>query len=155
MTIPCHHDYYDAHAAPPCTCLAYLRPNIIYIRGATLHQTGPLIPHLTFHTNNRICLYTWQIHQPSHPNQKKDKYEPLIKQICAQGWIVNPLKVIIAWVRDAIQTKRIKEFNNVHIHMPSIKKSVQNIHQITIKYLTYFVLNTWKLDNKHILVPPL
>jgi hypothetical protein len=35
-----------------------------------------------------------------------------------------------------------------------IKKLMKHIHQISIKYLTYLVLNKRKLDNKHIPVDP-
>lgn len=54
--------------------------------------------------------------------QAKTDKNPLIDKIRAQGWIVNPLKVITTSVRGAIHTNYLEELHSRHIPMTYIKK---------------------------------
>ena len=69
--------------------------------------------------------------------------------IRTQGLNIRPLIVITARVMGAIHTRSIELFENLHIlrFLTSlIKIEMRIIHQITINYLTYLVLNKRKLD---------
>ena len=58
------------------------------------------------------------------------------------------LSTITAGVRGPIHEHSIDQLNKLKISKSIIKTLMKNLHQNAIKYLTYLVLNKWKLDNK-------
>lgn len=90
-----------------CKCLAKLRPDIVYINGATYEQTGPIWP-TPDHTIQIIeSIYTHEKFIDQDIQTKEDKHKSLIHAIRAQEWKIRPL-ITITWVRGAIHTRSSK-----------------------------------------------
>lgn len=134
-----------------CQCLAKLLSKY-YIKGATFEHLGLLFP--TPNLSIQIIIFTFTHDKYIHQTLeiKQNKYNPLINAIQTQGWKVNPLKVITLGVRGAIHTNIVEELKNLQIPMSSIllfKKNMKVMHQTTIKYLMYLVLNENYITNKY------
>ena len=119
-----------------------------------LHTSTPLLPTPT-HTIQFIeFTYCHNIFPEQALTQKHANYDPLLNAIRNKGWKTNPLITIIAGVRGAIHEQSITRLTELKIPKSNIKTLMKNIHQNAIKYLTYFVLNKRKLDNKQNTVAP-
>ena len=70
------------------------------------------------------------------------------------GWKTKPLITIIVGIRGAIHEHFINKLTNLELPKLAIKTLVKNIPHNVIKYLTYFILNKRKLENKQAHVPP-
>ena len=70
------------------------------------------------------------------------------------SWKVNLLITITVGVRGVIHKQSIQVLKHLKIPPNEIKKLMKQIHQISIKYLTYLVPNKRKLNYKQAPVDP-
>jgi hypothetical protein len=93
------------------------------------------------------------IDSPIPPSQRKsNKYDPSCIHKNMMAWKVEPLyHHHIIW---SSSETIIEVLEKLQIHPREVRKLMKHIHQITIKYLTYLVLNKRKLNNNQAPVDP-
>ena len=138
-----------------CQCQAKLWPYILCILGALNQTQTPIAPSHTL-TIQLIEFTSGHNRFLNHAlTRKYTQYDPLFQNLQHHAWKANPLITITSKVRGAIHEHLINELTNLKIPKFNIKTLMKNIHQNTIKYLTYLVLNKIKLDNKqNPILPP-
>jgi hypothetical protein len=79
---------------------------------------------------------------------KANKYKPLIENIVARGWKIDPLIVITAGARAAahIPSMRLLE-DKFEIPMASIRHTFKNINTIAIQFAMSILLHKRRLEN--------
>ena len=135
-----------------CACLAILRIDILGVLGASRDTQPPITQTPTNVIRFIEFTYCHDIFPNTAHNEKTAKYNSLVQTLKIVGWQVNPLITIIAGVRGAIHEQTIKKLEKLKIAKNEIKRLMEHLHQIAIKYLTYLMLNKRKLDNKQ---PPI
>lgn len=102
--------------------------------------------HLLNKNNNQIGVYvggysmTYFDKNSAH-NEKTIQYNPLVHTLKTIGWQVNPLITITAGLRGAIHEQPIKDIEKLKIPKNKIKTPMKHLQHISIKYLTYLILN--------------
>ena len=137
-----------------CQCQAKLRPNILCIIGAPNQTQTPITPSPKYTVQLIEFTYCHNRFQEQALTHKPTKYDPLFSTIQNKGWKTNPSITITAGVRGAIHEHSIDQLNKMKISKANIKTLMKSIHQNAIKYLAYLVLNTRKLNNRQLPVPP-
>lgn len=108
-------------------------------------------PHSTSHhhiLHNSLNTRTTMIDSPQPQPQKKPANIPTHPKPQNKCWNDNPLMTITVGVRGAILESPMQALKSLKIPPHKIKKLMKHIHQISMKYLTYLVLNKRKPDNK-------
>ena len=120
------------------------------------HTPTPLLPTPT--PTDTIQFIEFTYYHDIFPEQalthKHAKYDPPINNIRSKGWNTTPLLTITAGLRGAIHKQSINNLVNLKIPKANIKTLMKDIHQNAIKYLTFFVLNKRRLENKQTTISP-
>ena len=131
-----------------CHCNSRFRPDILCVEGLPYQNEPPThidqaltIQFIEFtYCNDRFWLETLEV--------KANKYKPLIDDIAALGWKIDPLIVITAGARAAthIPSMNILE-DKFRIPMSSIRNTFKNINTIAIQYANSILLHKRRLEN--------
>ena len=90
--------------------------------------------------NDRFSLETLEA--------KANKYKPLLENIAALGWKIDPLIVITAGTRAATHIPSMKLLEDkFKLPMPSIRNTFKNINTIAIQYAMSILLHKRRLEN--------
>ena len=82
-----------------------------------------------------------------HSKQKK-KYRPLIDNIVARGWKIDPIIIITAGSRATTHIPSMKSLEHkLKIPMPTIKNTFKNINTIAINYAMSILLHKRRIEN--------
>ena len=136
-----------------CQCHAKLRPDIMCIIGAPNQTQTPILPSPNYTIQFIEFTYCHDRFPEQAHTHKHTKYDPLTTTLQDKGWKTNPLITITVGVRGDIHENSIEQLIKLKVLKTHTKTLMKNIHQNTIKYLTYLVLNKRKLDNKQTHVP--
>ena len=135
---------------PTCQCQAKLRPDNLCIIGTPNLTKTPISPSPTHIVQFIKFTYCHNRSFNQTVTHKYTKYDPLISTIHNIEWKTNPLITITSWLKMAIYKHSINKLSNSKNFKSNIKTLMKNVHQITIKYLTYLILDkkkTWQQTN--------
>jgi hypothetical protein len=138
--------YYPAHVEPKdATVTLDLDPTFFALKGYP-YQNGPptnIDQSLTI----QFIEFTYYNDRFS-PEAKTNKYKPLVENIAALGWKIDPLIVITADARAASHNPSMKLLEDkFKLPMPSIRNTSKNINTIAIQYTITILLHKRRLEN--------
>ena len=133
---------------PRCHCNACFQPDLLCVHGIPYQHQPPTAPNPTLtiqfieftFCNDRFPLVAI--------DRKTRKYEPLLRDIQAQGWTVAPLMVLTMGARATFHTSTmILLHDRLHIPRQSIQQTCTNINIIAIHHAMSILLYKRKLEN--------
>jgi hypothetical protein len=95
-----------------CTCLARVRPDILYVLGGPTNSQATLTPTPPNVIQFIEFTYCHDIFPNTAHNEKIARYNPRIQALRTTGWQVNPLITIIVDVKGSIHKQPIRDLEN-------------------------------------------
>jgi len=144
--LPCSCERYRCH------CNTRFKPNIFYVKGLLYQSNLPTNPYNNFTIQFIEFTYSNDKFSQETIDNKIQKYQPLINNIMAQGWNVDPFIVIIAGARGTIHTPSIKLLETkFKLSETALKHTFEAINTIAIQYAGSIILHKRKIENNQLL----
>jgi hypothetical protein len=132
-----------------CHCNSRLQTDLLCVQGLPYLSNPPDIVDTSLTIQFLEFTYTNDRYPDDKITTKLNKYQPLLDNIQALGWIVAPLIVISTGVRGTTHIPSINKFKEA-----LIKTTLTNINTIAIQHLTSIILHKRRLENNQPLPDP-
>jgi hypothetical protein len=131
-----------------CHCNSRFRPDILCIKVLSYQNDPPTNIDQNLTIQFIEFTYCNDRFSPDKLEVKVNKYKPLIENIAARGWEIDPLIVITAGTRAATHIPSMKLLEDkFKLPMPSIRNTFENINAIAIHYAMSILLHKRRLEN--------
>ena len=135
-----------------CHCNARLKPDILCVKGLPYNDPPPDNINQEYTIQFIEFTYCNDRFSPETIQNKIDKYQPLIDDIIAHGWNVDPLNVITSGARATTFIPSMKTLEDTFkIPIEAIKTTFKNINTIAIQYAMSILLHKQKIENNQTL----
>ena len=131
-----------------CNCNARFKPNILCIQGIPHNGSPPSHPDPNIKIQFIEFTYTNDQFANKRLQHKTTKYTSLLNKIQGNGWNVPPIIILTTGAKGTTNTPTLQILQEqLHLLLESIKKTLIQLHNISIQSLISITLYKRKLKH--------